>query len=395
MRRVPLRFLPGVTLPTPAPAPVPVPARRFLLALPVLLVLLALLACLPQAALAGAEATSLRLTPRERAARPDLARQEDALAALVTKVQARKTRLAALRAEGDRLGRERQALAEKSRSLTRRTTAMLPDLWVLSVQARAGMEAGAWPWDEADRRFTWLTATFAQARQELEATQAALEALDRDRLRQEGLEAEIEAQSQALAKPLSDLLAARYALLKSLETLRQDQAEGDAQLRRIFALLADLDFPVPAGSPPLAGRKGALPWPARGRLVAGFAPQNGATAPSQAAPQAAPQGLAPSNGVGLAVDEATPAQAVHPGTLAFSDAVSGLGQVVIVAHGHSLFSVYTHLSRGLQPVGQGVTTGETLGAPGIYPPAHGSGLSFELRFREKPFNPTEWLTARQ
>lgn len=339
------------------------------------------------------------LSQRERAARPDLARQEEAITVLAAKVQARQTRLSALRAEFDRLGREREAMREHAQSLAQRIKVIIQELWTFSVQTRADMEAAVSSWDDSDRRFTWLAAAFSQARQELDAAQRAQEALAQNQTRQDGLQTEMNAQTQALGKPLSALLSGKITLMKALQAVRHETVDPGAQLEAMFAILAGLDFPAPPGCAPLQAMKGTLPWPAKGRLVAGFGDQNTivAPAPPRGATSGAPvpQGLALIGCIGLAVDEATPVKAVHPGTLVLSDAINGLGQVVIVAHGGGMFSAYTHLSRALQAVGQGVATGETLGAPGIYPPAHGSGFSFELRFREKPFNPTEWLTARQ
>jgi septal ring factor EnvC (AmiA/AmiB activator) len=38
---------------------------------------------------------------------------------------------------------------------------------------------------------------------------------------------------------------------------------------------------------------------------------------------------------------------------------------------------------------------EPIGHAGYYPEAHGNGLYFELRFRQKPINPQLWLMPAQ
>lgn len=322
------------------------------------------------------------LPARERAERPALARLEEAIAEIEARFQAQTTRRNALLAEWERLGREREAMREHAGAMRRQASALLPELWTLSVQVRGGMDAAVSPWDEPDRRFTWLAATLGQARQELEAARLAQNVLDQNQARQAQLRAEIDSQARALATTRCALLVAKLSFLKEHQAFSRDTPAGPEQLRRILDILIGLDFPVPAGTQPLEAMKGALPWPVKGRLVA-----------APAAPD--PADATAVFSLGLAVDKAAPVKAVAPGILAYSDGLPDLGQVAIVAHGNNMFSIYTHLSRSSQALGQEVATGETIGAPGEYPAAHGSGLSFELRFLQKPLNTGEWVTAWQ
>ncbi len=406
MRRLPFRLFPGVRLPAPALAPiqalVPTPVLAQMLAR-MLAVALAVALALPaspsQAATtgkAGARPVAPQQAPRPVAqaiprpvARPlaqslvqplarhdsrPIARLEDSINAFTAKATAQRTRLDALNAELDRPDLERQALRAKAESLVQRSRDMLPLLWVLDFQTKAGMEAATSSWDESDRRFTWLASALAQARQELESAQSAKESLALQKDRQAELRTQRDNQALELAATLSALLAKRFTLMKERDAPRQDKTGSGQQYYRLMALLEDLDFPALPGCPPLDSLHGKLPRPVKGRVAAAFAPPGG---------------------IALAVDGLVPVTAVHPGILAFSDRVDDLGQVVIVAHGKDAFSVYSHLSLASQGVGQPVAAGETLGSPGPYLPAEGSGMFFELRFQGKPFNPTQWLTAGQ
>ncbi len=74
----------------------------------------------------------------------------------------------------------------------------------------------------------------------------------------------------------------------------------------------------------------------------------------------------------------SPVKAAGPGEVAFTGAVSGFGNVLILQHGSGLFSVYGKLDEFLVKTGQDVARGQVVGKL----PASPSGKSvlyFELR----------------
>jgi septal ring factor EnvC (AmiA/AmiB activator) len=133
---------------------------------------------------------------------------------------------------------------------------------------------------------------------------------------------------------------------------------------------------------PLLPFRGALEWPTTGRVSSRFGQAEGRLG-----------GSAVRNGIEIASTEDLPVRAVHGGTVAFADAFTGLGTLVILDHGGNNYSLYGYLgSVGVQ-TGATVETGAEVGRVGASP-AGPPALYFELRIDGKPTDPVQWLKAR-
>lgn len=119
---------------------------------------------------------------------------------------------------------------------------------------------------------------------------------------------------------------------------------------------------------------GALSWPVRGR-VAGGGDRKTLT------------------GLVMATEAGEPVRAAAAGQVVFVGVLRGLGRVVIVSHGPHCHTVYAFLARTDVAGGDTVSRETILGQAGLCPPAKGPGVYFELRFREKALNPTEWFAS--
>ena len=86
-------------------------------------------------------------------------------------------------------------------------------------------------------------------------------------------------------------------------------------------------------------------------------------------------------------------KAVHGGTVAYADAFTGLGTLVILDHGSSNYSLYGYLGSVGVTTGAMVETGAEIGRVGASP-AGPPALYFELRIDGKPTNPVQWLKPR-
>ena len=133
---------------------------------------------------------------------------------------------------------------------------------------------------------------------------------------------------------------------------------------------------------PLLPFRGALEWPTTGRIGSRFGQSEGRLG-----------GSAVKNGIEIASTEDLPVRAVHGGTVAYADAFTGLGTLVILDHGSNNYSLYGYLGSAGVQTGSTVETGAEIGRVGASP-AGPPALYFELRIDGKPTDPVQWLKAR-
>jgi len=179
-------------------------------------------------------------------------------------------------------------------------------------------------------------------------------------------------------------VAGRTALVASIDARRDLNAQLTSELQAAQARLqTSLDQLAPGGLPvtlPVKAFRGALPWPARGRLLIRF----GAAAGTR--------GGAPAtwNGMSIALLEGQTVRAVHEGTVVYADVFAGYGDLVIVEHGDRSHSLYGYLSSLAVGKGDRVEAQAPIGASGV-DPSGTPALYFELRIDGQPVDPLQWL----
>src|SRR5262245_34785081 len=133
---------------------------------------------------------------------------------------------------------------------------------------------------------------------------------------------------------------------------------------------------------PLLPFRGALDWPAAGKISSRFGQSEGRLG-----------GSAVKNGIEIGATEDVSVRAVHGGTVAYADAFTGLGTLVILDHGGNNYSLYGYLGSVAVQMGAMVETGAEIGRVGASP-AGPPALYFELRIDGKPTDPVQWLKPR-
>ncbi len=183
-------------------------------------------------------------------------------------------------------------------------------------------------------------------------------------------------------------VAARAALIQEIDQRRDLNAQlaGELQVAndRLRQQLENLKSGRPAESVtvPVALFRGGLEWPAPGRVTGRF---------GQATDRAG--GAVARNGIEIAAPAGSPVTAVHAGTVAFADAFSGFGMLVIVDHGSETYSLYGYLASASVERGQAVDAGTELGRVGSAP-AGPPALYFEIRIDGRSVDPVQWLKPR-
>ncbi len=184
-------------------------------------------------------------------------------------------------------------------------------------------------------------------------------------------------------------VAARNQLIDNIDRQRDLNAQLAGELsaaqQKLQQTLRQLESgaPAPAGtdaaSLPLRPFRGDLDWPVAGAVRQQFGRPTAARLPA--------------NGIEIAAEEGAPVQAVHGGTVAFAGPFAGFGNLVIVQHDATSFTLYGNLSAMTVGRGDRVDNSQTLGSVGASatgPP----GLYFELRVDGQPVDPVQWLKKR-
>ncbi len=236
------------------------------------------------------------------------------------------------------------------------------------------------------RGYRFVSALARRDRERVAVLRADLATLDATRADLERRTRETLALRADLDRARRDLDADRQrksALLSSIVEKKETQAaflqeleEAERRLTALIAGLAEGDVAVP-----LSVDKGALPWPAPGRVRVGFGRHKH--------PKFDTYTL--HNGIEIAAPVETPVDAVHDGTVAFADAFLGYGLMVILDHGGKQFTLYAHLAELRVKAGQKVAAGQLIGTVGDTS-VNGPGLYFEVRAQGRPQDPLEWLS---
>ncbi|HYH44331.1 MAG TPA: peptidoglycan DD-metalloendopeptidase family protein [Thermoanaerobaculia bacterium] len=180
------------------------------------------------------------------------------------------------------------------------------------------------------------------------------------RERQAGLLARLEREGAALTARAGELAERERKLSGLLEMLGRGSGEPAA--------------PPGEANQAIQQFRGALDWPARGKVTAGFGPRLDPRYRTQV----------PHNGLDIATAAGSEVQAVFPGKVLFAAPFAGYGTTVVVHHPGRVFTLYAGLSQ--LRVGQGdvVSLGDVVGLSS-------DALYFEIRVENRPENPLHWL----
>jgi septal ring factor EnvC (AmiA/AmiB activator) len=212
---------------------------------------------------------------------------------------------------------------------------------------------------------------------------------ERAALEQKGTELRAHETEARRARAAADrAVAARAALIDQIDNRRDLNAQLAGELRvasdRLQQQIENLASgrPAEAVDVPVAAFRGALEWPVAGRVTGRFGESSNRVG-----------GATVRNGIEIAAPAGGVATAVHGGTVAYADAFSGFGTLVIVDHGREVYSLYGYLASASVERGQTVEGGMEVGRVGSAP-AGPPALYFEIRVDGRSVDPVQWLKSR-
>jgi murein DD-endopeptidase MepM/ murein hydrolase activator NlpD len=104
-----------------------------------------------------------------------------------------------------------------------------------------------------------------------------------------------------------------------------------------------------------------------------------------------PRGMRFHTGIDIEAPLGMPVGAARSGEVTWAAFFAGYGNLVVVAHGLGVRTLYAHLSRIVVHVGEHVLTGQPLGLVGATGDANGPHLHFEVRVRGAAIDPLPTL----
>jgi septal ring factor EnvC (AmiA/AmiB activator) len=163
---------------------------------------------------------------------------------------------------------------------------------------------------------------------------------------------------------------------QELQSLKTDEKQLQSLLQELQQALVDIPL-NPEAHVSFQKRKGKLPWPSSGKLVARF----GTTREV---------GKLKWDGVLISAPEGQEVRAIHHGRVAFADWLRGFGLLLIIDHGEGFMSLYGHNQSLFKETGEWVEPGEVVAQVGRSGGRSTAGIYFGIRHNGKPKNPTQW-----
>ena len=194
-----------------------------------------------------------------------------------------------------------------------------------------------------------------------------------------------------LQRDITELERGKNSLQSRLKKLRQDRKLLEQHRQEIAASQAQIEEMIgkiargePMSGIALATLKGALPWPVIGRVVAKFgAVKNPALATITENP-----------GIEIAASADAAVSSVAEGRVSSVTWLRGYGNVCIIEHPGSFYTVYAKLGQVVVKPREDVRSGGVIGYPGFDASSEDYRVHFELWSGKEKKNPLEWLQPR-
>lgn len=215
-----------------------------------------------------------------------------------------------------------------------------------------------------------LTQTLSEIHDTAEETREEKQRLAESRQTRQTTLKRVREQRAEYQRALKDLSASENKVQSFIATLEKRRQAAIAA-GRVTDTFPDIGFTL---------LRGKLPWPVRGRIVAGFGRQKHPRYGT----------FTENSGIDIAANEGEPVRAVARGQAEYVAWLDGYGKTILLNHGGH-YTLYAHLSEALVAEGQAVDPGQIIGRVGDTGSLDGSKLHFEVRVKAEAVDPRLWL----
>jgi len=230
-----------------------------------------------------------------------------------------------------------------------------------------------------------LVAGYMASLEELRAAESALESKQTDlaeMARAANLKRrELDTEARKSATLVQEIRRNRTTYRQTLKEL----SESAEELQKLMNKIISQEWVLPAAWVPLYERKGKLAWPLEGRIITPFGFEKHPDFKTVVMNKGVE--ISPGKDKSLILS-------VHPGKVVYADYFQGYGNLLIVDHGMTYYTLYGHCSEFLTPVGDMVRAGQPVAVVGDTGSLKGECLYFEVRYKTKALDPLQWLRRR-
>jgi septal ring factor EnvC (AmiA/AmiB activator) len=192
---------------------------------------------------------------------------------------------------------------------------------------------------------------------------------------------ELETEARKNATMVQEIRQNRTTYNQTLKEL----SESAEELQRLLNKIISQEWALPPAWVPLYERRGRLPWPIEGRVITAFGFEKNPNFNTVVMNKGVE--ISPEPGKSLVL-------AVHSGKVVYADYFQGYGNLLIIDHGMTYYTLYGHCSEFLAAVGDMVRAGQPVAVVGDTGSLKGECLYFEVRYKTKALDPLQWLSRR-
>jgi murein hydrolase activator len=200
-----------------------------------------------------------------------------------------------------------------------------------------------------------------------DALKNQMEKMNQKRSQRDSVLAQIRSKKSLQMAALNALEMAEKQLENKIKTIRQQVVQSEPS------------FQLP--TKPFAELKGLLKIPVAGKVVNKFGPyinrQFNITNFR--------------SGIDIQAERGEPIRSVCLGRVIYADWFKGYGNMIIIDHGGSYYTVYANIEELFKSAGDEVQTGEVVATVGDTGSKIGPKLHFEIRHHGKPIDPLTWV----
>jgi septal ring factor EnvC (AmiA/AmiB activator) len=203
----------------------------------------------------------------------------------------------------------------------------------------------------------------------------------------ESAKKELEESSRRLMALINKLEKERKQALAREARARRQREQQQRQQRQQQARTTPTPEPSAPSVEPFDGNgkfaklRGQLTWPISGKLVSTYGKIKHPTFNTYTF----------NKGIGIGASPGSEFRVIEAGQVLYANPFKGYGNLLIVDHGDSYYSLYAQASELLVQVGDRVKRNQVVGRTGEGGALNGPALYFEIRHQGKPENPLEWL----